>query len=268
MTEKLEQRTVRRKVDVCEKGAVGVEMYFIVRGEAEVLLELDAAPIATVMPGSFFGEGALLGGDGAVRNAFVRATKTMQLYVLTAEGLEEVFADYPGVEGTRIIRGKQRERQWQRAVGAVATTVPCQEPTPEPVLLGLLSQLQLQSAAAEFSQSEYEEQDADTPRARGEHVYEPEPELPTPLSATTQLLASEQESLHFPPSDELAAEPGDAAAEARTDALPVLSQAEMVLEIYSSVDTAGRDGAVVILRKEDYAAFLQAIGAMCDTNKR
>jgi CRP-like cAMP-binding protein len=100
VADKLEQRTVRRKVDVCEKGAVGVEMYFIVRGEAEVLLDLDSPPIATVMPGSFFGEGALLGGDGAVRNAYVRASKTMQLYVLTKQGLEDVFADYPDVEGT------------------------------------------------------------------------------------------------------------------------------------------------------------------------
>ena len=90
LADKLSVRTERRHAVVVEKDTVGDEMYFVNRGEAEVLhtLEPDAPPFATVEVGGFFGEGALLGGEGAVRNAYVRARKGLQLHVLAKADLE------------------------------------------------------------------------------------------------------------------------------------------------------------------------------------
>lgn len=93
---KLEERTVRRKAVVVEKGAVGKEMYFIVAGEAEVLASLDEPPFVTLKEGTFFGETALL--VEAPRNAHVRASKTMEMYVLSKSNLHSVFLEFPHIE--------------------------------------------------------------------------------------------------------------------------------------------------------------------------
>ena len=93
---KLEERTVRRKEVVVEKGALANEMYFIVAGEAEVLASLDEPPFVTLKEGTFFGETALL--VEAPRNAYVRASKTMEMYVLSKTNLHAVFLEFPHVE--------------------------------------------------------------------------------------------------------------------------------------------------------------------------
>ena len=76
----LEKRSAGPKELLIEKGEIGVEMYFIVRGEAEVLdsLEKGAQPLATLsskiggdLTSCYFGEEALLGEDGAKRSAYV-----------------------------------------------------------------------------------------------------------------------------------------------------------------------------------------------------
>ena len=55
VAEKLEVKTVGRKECVVSKGEFGAEMYFIVRGEAEVLAELGDAPFAQL--GDFYADG-------------------------------------------------------------------------------------------------------------------------------------------------------------------------------------------------------------------
>ena len=93
---KLTEQTVRRKVVVIEKGSIGTEMFFVVSGEAEVLASLDEPPFVTLKAGTFFGENALLTED--VRNAYVRASKTLEMYALSKTDLLEVFLEFPDVE--------------------------------------------------------------------------------------------------------------------------------------------------------------------------
>ena len=113
VAEKLEVKTVGRKECVVSKGEFGAEMYFIVRGEAEVLAELGDAPFAQLGVGSFFGEGALLEGGGE-RNAFVRAVKSLQLFVLTKAHLEQVFEGFPAAEAA--IKNPLDDRRAEREV--------------------------------------------------------------------------------------------------------------------------------------------------------
>jgi hypothetical protein len=78
-----------------EKGCSGVEMFFIVRGEVEVLSNLETAAFATLEKGNYFGEASLLG--DAPANAFVRAKRTVQVYALKKECLLETFKVFPEV---------------------------------------------------------------------------------------------------------------------------------------------------------------------------
>ena len=79
---------------VVHHGERGREMYFVSRGELEVLAE-DGTVLNTLGPGDFFGEIALV--DAAPRTASVRATTTSDLYVLNKTMFERVADGYPDV---------------------------------------------------------------------------------------------------------------------------------------------------------------------------
>jgi hypothetical protein len=81
---------------VIEKGSVGKEMFFIVQGVADVLASLDEPPFATLQSGALFGDNALLSEEK--RNAYVRASKTLELYVLSKVDLHKAFLEFPDVE--------------------------------------------------------------------------------------------------------------------------------------------------------------------------
>lgn len=80
-----------------EKGDIGHEMYFVVSGTCDVLLERDAEaqPVASREPGEFVGETALL--EQTPRNSWVRARTHLTLYTLSSAGLEEVITHFPSL---------------------------------------------------------------------------------------------------------------------------------------------------------------------------
>ncbi len=95
--ERLEQLTSTYDVPpgkvLCRQGQFGHESFFVISGEAEVAI--DGVTIATLGPGSFFGEMALL--DGSRRVASVTALTPMKVLVSTSKELEMILTDVPRV---------------------------------------------------------------------------------------------------------------------------------------------------------------------------
>lgn len=118
LARKLEVRTLRKGTLIIEKGdETATEMYFIARGIAEVLNDLDEKAFGLLEEGAFCGEGALLENDP--RNAFVRIkTDTVKLYALNRTNLQAVFDEYPDVE--KIIRYPLEERRLAREEAKLA----------------------------------------------------------------------------------------------------------------------------------------------------
>ena len=73
----MEVQTTTRHEFIVKKGEIGAEMYFIVRGEADVLSAPDEPAFATLTEGMFFGEQALL--EDEPRNACVRAKGSLKM---------------------------------------------------------------------------------------------------------------------------------------------------------------------------------------------
>ncbi len=79
---------------VFEEGDEGRDMYFIARGQLEVVSR-DGRRLALMEPGDFFGEIALL--RQAPRSATVRAVQYADVYSLSRTAFENVVARYPEV---------------------------------------------------------------------------------------------------------------------------------------------------------------------------
>jgi glucose-6-phosphate 1-dehydrogenase len=79
---------------VVKKGDPGCEMYFIARGEVEVLGD-DGRVLTTLGAGSFFGETSLLLAEP--RNATVRAKSQCDLYHLDKADFMKVLHEYPEI---------------------------------------------------------------------------------------------------------------------------------------------------------------------------
>lgn len=90
---------------ICRKGTPGDEMYFIVRGEIEILDENDTL-LARLHDGDFFGELALL--TNQARNATARAVTFCDLYVLDRVTFDQVTRSHPHFRAT--IDRKSRTR--------------------------------------------------------------------------------------------------------------------------------------------------------------
>eukprot|EP01043_Picozoa_sp_COSAG02_P053617 COSAG02_NODE_5947_length_3920_cov_193.826076_2_plen_1088_part_01 len=124
LARKLEGRTLRSGVMIIEKGTIGNEMYFIARGEAEVLADYDAeatpspdahrssaSRLGTLGEGAFCGEGALL--EDERRNAYVVVkSSTVKLLALSRKDLLGVLHSHPEVE--KAIRELVDERRKAR----------------------------------------------------------------------------------------------------------------------------------------------------------
>ena len=78
---------------VFRKGDEGDEMFFVVKGELNVLIEDEGEPIATLKDGDFFGEIALF--KDVSRTATIRAVKYSDLYSLDKGAFNYVLKRFP-----------------------------------------------------------------------------------------------------------------------------------------------------------------------------
>lgn len=83
-----------------KEGSPGREFFAIIEGHAKVSRRDDE--LATLGPGSFFGEMSLL--DQGPRTATVTATSDMRLYVLDARSFATLLDQHP-VVARKILRG-------------------------------------------------------------------------------------------------------------------------------------------------------------------
>jgi len=101
------------------RGTLGGQTFVIVSGQAAVTI--DGVPIATLGPGSFFGEMSVL--DRCRRAATVTALTPMTLLVLTSQELELLLADVPQVARQMLATMGSRLRHADRAFGERAQLV-------------------------------------------------------------------------------------------------------------------------------------------------
>ncbi|XP_023933698.1 cyclic nucleotide-gated cation channel alpha-3 [Lingula anatina] len=82
---------------ICRKGEVGKEMYIVNRGKLQVVADNGKTVLATLKPGSYFGEISILnmGTAGNRRTASVRSVGYSDLFCLSKTDLWDVLRDYP-----------------------------------------------------------------------------------------------------------------------------------------------------------------------------
>lgn len=84
---------------LCKEGTAGRECFIVSDGEAKATLR--GRKLASLGPGTFFGEMSLL--DGGPRTATIVAQTPMTLYVLSPRDLAGLLADFPSVT-TKMLR--------------------------------------------------------------------------------------------------------------------------------------------------------------------
>ena len=114
LASRLERRSVRAGEAVIRQGASGEECYLLRSGRAEAVAEQPEGggrSLATLGPGSLFGEAALL--TDAPRNATVRALEPCELLVLHRDDLLEVVGEdrRTGRRMLEMLRLRDRPRQ-------------------------------------------------------------------------------------------------------------------------------------------------------------
>eukprot|EP00762_Andalucia_godoyi_P006366 ANDGO_05842.mRNA.1 Cyclic nucleotide-gated cation channel subunit A len=102
---KMKPRVVLPGYYVIRKGEIGREMFFIARGEVEVVSEDGQQVFARLSEGSFFGEVALL--FSGKRMASVRASMYCDLFVLSKDDFSSVLSEFPD-ESKQIQEEAQR----------------------------------------------------------------------------------------------------------------------------------------------------------------
>ena len=88
----LQPRVVIPGEEIFHAGETGDAMYFIQRGEVEIIAA-DGTVLATLGPGSFFGETSLL--NARPRNAAARAAGYGDVFLLKRDGFERVLSRHP-----------------------------------------------------------------------------------------------------------------------------------------------------------------------------
>ncbi|XP_070173803.1 cyclic nucleotide-gated channel beta-1-like [Littorina saxatilis] len=82
---------------ICRNGEVGKEMYIVNRGRLHVVADNGKTVLATLKPGSYFGEISILnmGTAGNRRTASVRSVGYSDLFCLSKKDLWDVLKEYP-----------------------------------------------------------------------------------------------------------------------------------------------------------------------------
>ncbi|BFZ06057.1 hypothetical protein BsWGS_09096 [Bradybaena similaris] len=82
---------------ICRKGEVGKEMYIVNRGRLHVVADNGKTVLASLKPGSYFGEISILnmGTAGNRRTASVRSVGYSDLFCLSKKDLWDVLKEYP-----------------------------------------------------------------------------------------------------------------------------------------------------------------------------
>ena len=91
---------------IIRRGEIGSEMFFIARGEVEILIGDDETVLDTISEGGFFGEMALI--LNQPRSASVRTNDFCDLYLLSADDMNRILQSYP--EFRKEIEEMARER--------------------------------------------------------------------------------------------------------------------------------------------------------------
>jgi putative ABC transport system ATP-binding protein len=95
VAEKLRKETYPAGAAVVRRGEVGDKFYLIREGKVDVLAEDDATVVATLGPGQFFGEVALL--EDKPRNATVVAREPVEVYALAKDAFLAARAAFEGM---------------------------------------------------------------------------------------------------------------------------------------------------------------------------
>ncbi|MBM4095246.1 MAG: glucose-6-phosphate dehydrogenase [Planctomycetes bacterium] len=90
---------------VIRKGDMGTEMYYICRGEVEIL-DPKGNPVARLGEGNSFGEVGLL--LDMPRTATVRASVNCDLFILRRESFRRALRDFPELQATLLERARKR----------------------------------------------------------------------------------------------------------------------------------------------------------------
>jgi CRP-like cAMP-binding protein len=88
---------------ILRQGDLGQEFAFIIEGEADIVK--DGVTVATIGPGAYFGEVALL--DAVTRTASVVARTPMTLEVIDRRGFNTLLDDLPALSRS-MLRGTAR----------------------------------------------------------------------------------------------------------------------------------------------------------------
>ena len=117
MVELLRPRTLLSGEVVVRQGEIGSSLFLIGRGVVRVTVRDDdgaTRPVATLLAGDFFGEMAMLAGDGAVRSATVTTVTESVLYELRRDDLEAVLEVCPIMQRVLEEVSAKRRRELQR----------------------------------------------------------------------------------------------------------------------------------------------------------
>ncbi|MBI4444071.1 MAG: cyclic nucleotide-binding domain-containing protein, partial [Acidobacteria bacterium] len=94
---------------ILRAGDSGEEMFFISQGAVEVVSADEQVVYATLAPGQFFGEMALI--LDQPRTASVRAVDYCDLYMLRKSSLERILLRHPAIAATITDIAKQRQEE-------------------------------------------------------------------------------------------------------------------------------------------------------------
>lgn len=101
----LEPTAVAPGGDIIRKGDMGTEMYYICRGEVEIV-DGKGNPIARLGEGNSFGEVGLM--LDMPRTATVRAVGNCDLFILRRESFRRALRDFPELQATLMDRARKR----------------------------------------------------------------------------------------------------------------------------------------------------------------